>query len=76
MRYYLAVDIGASSGRHIIAYMENGKMKALDDDDFTHMFEKSFLEMPIRSLGMMDSEVFSKSNLPKLVERLNKSIGL
>ena len=26
MRYYLAVDIGASSGRHIIAYMENGKM--------------------------------------------------
>ena len=26
MRYYLAVDIGASSGRHIIAYVENGKM--------------------------------------------------
>ncbi|MBR2879893.1 MAG: glycoside hydrolase family 3 C-terminal domain-containing protein, partial [Oscillospiraceae bacterium] len=64
-------------GRKIMdKYMENGKMKALDDDDFTHMFEKSFLEMPIRSLGMMDPEVFSKSNLPKLVERLNKSIGL
>ena len=40
------------------------------------MFEKSFLEMPIRSLGMMDPEVFSKSNLPILVERLNKSVGL
>ena len=26
MRYYLAIDIGASSGRHIVAYMENGKM--------------------------------------------------
>ena len=26
MRYYLAVDIGASSGRHILSYMENGKM--------------------------------------------------
>ena len=26
MKYYLAIDIGASSGRHIIAYLENGKM--------------------------------------------------
>ena len=26
MRYYLAIDIGASSGRHIVAYLENGKM--------------------------------------------------
>ena len=26
MRYYLAIDIGASSGRHIVSYMENGKM--------------------------------------------------
>ncbi|MBQ8230257.1 MAG: rhamnulokinase [Clostridia bacterium] len=26
MRYYLAIDIGASSGRHIVAYMDNGKM--------------------------------------------------
>ena len=26
MKYYLAVDIGASSGRHIVAYLENGKM--------------------------------------------------
>lgn len=26
MRYYLAIDIGASSGRHILAHLENGKM--------------------------------------------------
>lgn len=26
-RYYLAVDIGASSGRHMLAWMEDGKMK-------------------------------------------------
>ena len=25
-QYYLAIDIGASSGRHILAHMENGKM--------------------------------------------------
>ena len=24
--YYLGIDIGASSGRHILAHMENGKM--------------------------------------------------
>ena len=26
MQYYLAIDIGASSGRHILAHLENGKM--------------------------------------------------
>lgn len=26
-KYYLAVDIGASSGRHMLAYMEEGKMQ-------------------------------------------------
>ena len=26
MRYFLAIDIGASSGRHILAHLENGKM--------------------------------------------------
>jgi len=27
MVYYLAVDIGASSGRHILGYLENGVFK-------------------------------------------------
>lgn len=26
MKYYLAIDIGASSGRHILGYIDNGKM--------------------------------------------------
>ena len=26
MKYYLAIDIGASSGRHIVGYMQNGEM--------------------------------------------------
>ena len=26
MKYYLAVDIGASSGRHILSHIENGKI--------------------------------------------------
>ena len=27
MKYYLAIDIGASSGRHIVGYTENGELK-------------------------------------------------
>ena len=27
MKYYLAVDIGASSGRHIVGWMEDGKIR-------------------------------------------------
>lgn len=27
MKYYLAIDIGASSGRHIVGWLENGKLK-------------------------------------------------
>ena len=26
MKYYLAIDIGASSGRHILSYLQDGKM--------------------------------------------------
>ena len=26
MNYYLAIDIGASSGRHILGHLENDKM--------------------------------------------------
>ena len=26
-RYYLAVDIGASSGRHMLGHLEDGKMR-------------------------------------------------
>ena len=27
MRYYLAIDIGASSGRHIVGWLEDGKIR-------------------------------------------------
>ena len=30
MKYYLAIDIGASSGRHIIGYYKNNEL-ALDE---------------------------------------------
>ena len=27
MKYYLAIDIGASSGRHIVGWQENGMLR-------------------------------------------------
>ena len=27
MKYYLAIDIGASSGRHIVGWKENGEIR-------------------------------------------------
>ena len=33
-KYYLAVDIGASSGRHILGHLENGKIELEEDLPF------------------------------------------
>ena len=35
-KYYLAVDIGASSGRHILAHSQNGKMSVEEIYSFTN----------------------------------------
>ena len=39
-RYYLAVDIGASSGRHILGWMENGKMNLREIYRFSNGMER------------------------------------
>lgn len=36
MNYYLAIDIGASSGRHIVGWLENGKLKTEEIYRFTN----------------------------------------
>ena len=33
MNYYLAIDIGASSGRHIVGWLENGVLKTEEIDE-------------------------------------------
>lgn len=40
MKYHLAVDIGASGGRHIVGYIENGAMRLKE----IYRFENSFKE--------------------------------
>ena len=43
--YYLAVDIGASSGRHMLASMEDGKMKLEE----VYRFPKRYFMLGCRS---------------------------
>ena len=39
MKYHLAIDIGASSGRHIIGYVENGEIPACEMERLCQMVE-------------------------------------
>lgn len=48
--YYLAVDIGASSGRHILASMDNGRM-VLEE---VYRFENGMVNTRVeKSCGML-----------------------
>ena len=38
--YYLAIDIGASSGRHILGHIEHGRMELLE----VYRFENGLVE--------------------------------
>lgn len=40
MQYYLAVDIGASSGRHILGHVEDGKMQLEEIYRFPNSYQK------------------------------------
>ena len=62
MKYYLAIDLGASSGRHVVAYKENGKV-VLDE---VHRFKT----------GMDDSKNGLVWNIPKFVKDIKDGIRL
>ena len=40
IKYYLAIDIGASSGRHILGWLENGKIRIEE----IYRFENGLIE--------------------------------
>ena len=42
MKYYLAIDLGASSGRHIIGYLNNGEI-VLEE---IHRFKNEMIQSP------------------------------
>lgn len=50
-KYYLAVDIGASSGRHMLSHLENGKI-VLEE---IYRFPNGMIEKMVTKYGMWTS---------------------
>ncbi len=73
--YYLAVDIGASSGRHILAHKENGKMILEEIYRFPNGMTKKDGHLIWDVVGLFDSIV---SGMKKCVElgKIPKSMGI
>ena len=62
MKYYLAIDLGATSGRHIVGHLENGEIKLEEIYRF--------------KTGMDDSSNGLVWNIPRLLEEIIKGIKL
>ena len=63
--YYLAIDIGASSGRHILAHLENGKMELKE----IHRFPNGMVEKDGEKVWDVD-ELFAQIKLGMRKSRL------
>ena len=73
MNYYLAIDIGASSGRHIIGYMENGELKTEELYRFPNGMDKVDGHL-VWDVKRLLSEI--KTGIKKSFERCGKITSL
>lgn len=55
IKYYLAIDIGASSGRHILGWLENGKIRIEE----IYRFENALIEKTVIYAGIL-TDYFQK----------------
>lgn len=75
MNYYLAVDIGASSGRHILSHMENGKI-VLEE---VYRFENGMVKKNGHLVWDSDrlfSEIVKGISMCKEIGKIPKSVGI
>ena len=63
VRYYLAIDIGASSGRHILAHLEDGRM-VLEE---VHRFPNGMADQAVQ---MLDQGRFSRAGMSDETDKL------
>lgn len=75
MKYYLAVDIGASSGRHILSWMEDGKIQMEE----IHRFSNGLIQKDGElcwDVPMLFSEIKKGMKKCKELGKLPTSIGI
>ncbi|GFP74861.1 rhamnulokinase [Clostridium fungisolvens] len=75
MEYHLAIDIGASSGRHILGYIEDGQMKIEEVYRFENGIKKIDDEYCWDLKGLFQ-EIKNGINKCKEIGKLPKSIGI
>lgn len=74
-RYYLAIDIGASSGRHMLSHLENGKM-VLEE---IHRFPNGMIEKNGQKIWDVDQlfhEIITGMKKCKLAGKIPYSMGI
>lgn len=74
-RYYLAIDIGASSGRHILAHLEDGKM-VLEE---IHRFPNGMIEKDGHKVWDVDAlfiEIIAGMKKCKELNKIPVSMGI
>lgn len=75
MRYYLAIDIGASSGRHILGHIENGRMIIEE----IHRFPNGMIQKDGELCWDFDalwSEILSGMNRCAELGKIPESVGI
>ena len=75
MNYYLAIDIGASSGRHIVGWLEDGKLKTEE----VYRFENGAEEKKGRLCWNVDKlfeKVLNGLKMAKQVGKIPSHIGI
>ena len=75
MRYYLAIDIGASSGRHIIGWLENGKLKTEEIYRFTNGNESKCGHL-VWDAKRLFSEIKNGLKQAKVIDKVPSFIGI
>lgn len=75
MTYYLAVDIGASSGRHMLAHMESGKLLLEEIYRFENNLEKTDKGL-VWNLELLLEHVLCGIKRCKEINKIPKSIAI
>lgn len=73
--YYLAIDIGASGGRHILSYMEDGKMVLEEVYRFPNGMKKVAGEK-IWDVEALFEEIIAGMKKCKEIGKIPKSVGI
>ncbi len=74
-KYYLAIDIGASSGRHILSHMENGKMEMEEIHRFPNGMTEKDGQM-VWDVDMLWREIKAGMQKCKEMGKIPVSVGI